>query len=48
MAHECDNCGEWCYCDGEDTPVPEPDCLHVCPEDYDDDEPESIPTEENR
>jgi hypothetical protein len=32
MAHDCENCGELCYCDGEDLggqPAPE-DCQCPC------------------
>lgn len=33
MAHECPECGQMCYCDGEDTFVKTADkyCIH-CPE----------------
>lgn len=46
MSHECDTCGQVCYCDGEDTffDYPPDDCLH-CPfgendegDDFDDEE----------
>lgn len=31
MAHECPECGQQCYCDGEDHGQPAPeDCRH-CP-----------------
>ena len=31
MSHECDECGQECYCDGEDTGgMPQPlDCPHI-------------------
>lgn len=40
--HECAECGEACYCDGEDHQNQTPDdCTHECPpeddDDYDDD-----------
>ena len=29
MAHECEECGMMCYCDGEDTVLEQPDdCVH--------------------
>lgn len=31
MSHECPECGQWCYCDGEDHGQPAPDdCSHDC------------------
>lgn len=40
MAHECPNCGEFCYCDMEDGEFGDPEeCVHVgCPVIYDNDE----------
>lgn len=30
MSHECEICGMWCDCDGEDMPNPQPnDCDHL-------------------
>ena len=38
--HECENCGEVCYCDCDDLPCPAPsDCSCPC-WDGDDDNPE--------
>lgn len=31
--HECDECGQACYCDGDDTLLPvdeEEGCVHAC------------------
>lgn len=37
MAHECPDCGQACYCDGDDTWMDlwatGGDCCHTCPED---------------
>lgn len=32
MAHECPDCGQQCYCDGEDTYIPTSadQCDHMC------------------
>jgi len=37
--HECPECYDACYCDGEDhgQPAP-PDCTHACQEDWDEEE----------
>jgi hypothetical protein len=41
MAHECELCGQQCYCDGEDHGQPQPhDCTHLdgaCEDEMDDD-----------
>ena len=30
MAHECEYCGQWCCCDCDDIPFPQPaDCTHM-------------------
>jgi hypothetical protein len=30
MAHECEECGQMCFCDGEDHGMPQPnDCRHA-------------------
>lgn len=44
MSHNCPECGSLCYCDLEDTYVPEAsdDCMHTCEPDYDD-EPDEHP-----
>jgi hypothetical protein len=37
VSHECEECGQHCYCDMEDHDQPQPaDCTHVC-DDMDDD-----------
>lgn len=35
MAHECPECAQQCYCDGDDTGgLPDDECVHQCaPED---------------
>lgn len=31
MSHECEECGQWCFCDLDDTALPQPsDCRHAC------------------
>lgn len=48
MAHTCDDCGQVCYCDSDDTFVPTANCLHECaPEDMDDSEFNCPPCEDN-
>jgi len=35
--HDCANCGQACYCDGDDLPCPTPEaCAHECQEAGDD------------
>ena len=48
MAHECEFCGQYCYCDGDDTGgLPQPvDCPHLhgkCDSADDCDEWEEVP-----
>ena len=41
MAHECPDCGQYCYCDGEDLDQPPPVPCHCpCWEDEEDEEDE--------
>jgi len=41
MAHECEDCGYWCDCDGEDHGQPQPrDCDHLTGRAQCGDEPE--------
>lgn len=37
MSHDCPECARLCYCDLEDTYMPEAsaDCLHTCEPEYD-------------
>jgi hypothetical protein len=31
VSHDCDLCCQTCYCDGDDSPLPEPElCVHEC------------------
>jgi len=34
--HDCPECGQACYCDGDDTALPEPaaGCDHICDGEY--------------
>lgn len=47
MAHECPECGQVCYCDGEDTWMDTwataAECIHVCGPEHDDGCDEELP-----
>ena len=36
MSHECPECFQHCYCDGDDVNVPTNNCIHACAPDTDD------------
>jgi hypothetical protein len=50
MSHECDECGQECYCDGEDTGgMPQPlSCPHIFKHSEEDelDGPDELPVDE--
>ncbi len=47
MSHECPECLQMCYCDGDDTGgLPDDDCIHACALEPDDDYDEWVLTRE--